>query len=346
MSEERKARIGFIGAGNFATASLYPQLHLCPQIDLVAVCDIDREKADLNARNFGARKAYSDIEEMLDKEEFDGVFCIGSAPQQYALAPQVLKRGIPVYVEKPSANTSAEARELAELAEAHSTWGQVGFMKRFAEIYNMAQDVISRPEFGNISIVKTKFSQGPYPQLWGIDSAKRSFLIGQICHICDLTRYFGGEVDTVSAMYHEVTPNQFAYIANLKFTSGAVGIFDWNTLASKNVRDLDEELEVVGLESHLICRDMLTLNWQPREDWTKVAPNTGRYLHSFTPAWAGLQSAQFFGYAGEVAHFALKCIGEAEGGPDLWDSYHALRIGEAVYDSSHSGRPVKLKVHD
>lgn len=89
---------------------------------------------------------------------------------------------------------------------------------------------------------------------------------------------------------------------------------------------------------------MLTLDWQPREDWTSVAPNTGRYLHSFKPAWAGLQSAQFFGYAAEVAHFAHKCIGQSEGGPNLWDSYHALRIGEAVYDSSHSGQPVKIEL--
>jgi predicted dehydrogenase len=343
MSEARKARIGFIGAGGFATHSIYPQLHRCPEIDLVSICDLDKEKAELNARNFGARRVYTDIDEMLDKEELDGVFCIGSGPQQFALAPKVLTRGLPVYVEKPSANTSAEARELAELAEKHNTWGQVGFMKRFADVYTMAKDVMSKPEFGEVSLVKTKFSQGPYPALWGMDSPKRSFLVGQICHICDLTRYIGGEVETISAMYHEVTPEQFTYIANIKYKSGALGIFDWNTLAAKNFRDIDEELEVVGLESHLICRDMLTLDWQPKEDWTTVAPGSGRYLHSFRPAWASIYSPRQFGYTGEVAHFALKCIGLAEGGPDLWDSYHSLKIGEAVYDSAESGLPVTIE---
>jgi predicted dehydrogenase len=344
MTEERKARIGFIGAGGFATNSLYPNLHLCPQIDLVSICDIDREKAERNARNFGARRVYTEIDEMLDKEELDGVFCIGIAPQQYELAPKVLSRGIPVYVEKPSANTSAQARELAELAEANNTWGQVGFMKRFAEVYTMAKDVLSRSEFGEISMVKTKFNQGPYQQIWGIDSPKRSFLIGQICHICDLSRFFGGDVQTISAMYHEVTPTQFSYIANVKYTSGAVGMFDWNTLAAKNFRDIDEELEVVGLETHLICRDMLTLDWQPREDWTTVAPRAGRYFHSFKPGWVGTTfTNRTYGYAGEVAHFALKCIGQAEGGPDLWDSYHALKIGEAVYESADSGQMVDIE---
>lgn len=344
MSEERQAKIAFIGAGNFATGSIYPQLHLCSQIDLVAICDLDREKAELNARNFGARRVYTDIDEMLDKEDLDGVFCIGIAPQQFELAPKVLSRGIPVYVEKPSANTSAEARELAELAERHGTWGQVGFMKRFADVYTMAKDVLARPEFGEISIIKTKFSQGPYPPLWGMDTAKRSFLAAQICHICDLARYIGGEVQTVSALYHEVAEMRFAYMANVKYASGAIGNFDWNTLAAKDFRDIDEELEVVGVDSHLICRDMLSLDWQPREDWTKAVPRAGRYLHSFKPGWVGTSfTNRTYGYAGEVAHFALRCIGQAEGGPDLWDSYHALKIGEAVHDSAESGLPVTIE---
>ncbi len=345
MTEERKARIGFIGAGSFATRKLYPNLHLCPQIDLVSICDINLAAAEHNARNFGARSVYTDIDEMLDKEKLDGVFCIGSGPQQYELSPKVLTRGIPVFVEKPSANTSAQARELAELAQNNNTWGQVGFMKRFAHVYKMAKEVISRPEFGEISMVKTKFSQGPYSQIWGIDSAKRAFLIGQICHICDLSRYFGGEIESISAMVHEVTDTNFACVANVKYRSGAVGVFDWNCLEATNFRDIVETLEVVGFESHLVCRDMLEFEWQPREDWSKVNPAHGRYLKSFRPAWAGMQSDRLFGYTDEVAHFALKCIGEAEGGPDLWDSYHALKIGEAVYDSSHNGRSVTIEPH-
>jgi predicted dehydrogenase len=131
-----KARLAFIGCGSFATSRLFPQIPLVPEIDLVAVCDTVREKAERNARNFGARRLYTNLHHMLDKEELDGVFVIGPAPQQYELAPHVLKRGIPVYVEKPSANTPAEARDLTEIAETNSTWGQCGFMKRFADANN------------------------------------------------------------------------------------------------------------------------------------------------------------------------------------------------------------------
>ena len=64
MSEDRKARLAFIGAGGFATGSLYPNIHKVPQIDLVAVCDLDEARAARAARNFGAREVYTDADEI------------------------------------------------------------------------------------------------------------------------------------------------------------------------------------------------------------------------------------------------------------------------------------------
>ena len=220
MPSSRQARLAFIGAGAFATSQIYPAIPLIPRIDLVAVCDLDRDKAERNARNFGARRVYTEIDAMLDTEKPDGVFCIGAAPQQYELAPKVLDRGIPVYVEKPSANTSAQARELAELAEAKGTWGQVGFMKRFADVYRMAKEIVARPEFGPLLQVKIRFAQGPYPQIWGIDSAHRSMLIGQLCHIFDLARFFAGNPKRVHALFSQASPTQFGWLVSVEYEGG------------------------------------------------------------------------------------------------------------------------------
>ena len=345
MSTERRARLAFIGCGSFATASIFPQIPLIPEIDLVAVCDIEEEKAQRNARNFGARRVYTDMEKMLDTEELDGVFTIGPAPQQYQLAPVVLRRGLPVYTEKPSANTSPEAKELAELAEANGTWGQVGFMKRFADVYLIAKEVIARSEFGGLHVLKVKFGQGKYPQIWGIDSAKRAFLIGQCVHIFDLVRFFGGDVRAVNALYYEVGPQNFSYLINLEFVNGTVGHMDINTLDSKvGTRDVIETLELIGMETHVVCEDMMKVTYQPHEQWTEAAPRLGRYNYSLEPSWTGLGKSQTnFGYTGEVRHFARRCLGLETSGPDLWDSYKALTFGEAVYKSSHGGGRVLVE---
>jgi myo-inositol 2-dehydrogenase / D-chiro-inositol 1-dehydrogenase len=344
MTEQRRARLAFIGCGSFATSRIFPQIPSIPEIDLVAVCDLVREKAERNARNFGARRVYDDMEQMLNAEELDGVFCIGPAPQQYEIAPKVLRRGLPVYVEKPSAVTAAQAREMAEIATAHGVWGQVGFMKRFADVYVIAKEVLGRPEFGDVHVVKCKFGQGAYPRLWGIDSAKRAMLIGQLVHIFDLVRYFGGDVRAVHAMFRPVTEGNFAWVVNLRFASGAIGQLDINSLDTKSAfRDIIEELEVIGLNTHVTCEDMLRVRYQPQEDWSKAVPHAGRFEYAFNPSWTGVgNSLKMFGYQGEVQHFARRCLGLVQSGPDLWDSYHALQIGEAIYESAESGRVVEI----
>jgi predicted dehydrogenase len=344
MSDDRKARLAFIGAGGFATASLYPNIHKVPQIDLVAVCDLDEDKAQRNARNFGAREVYTDADRMLDEQQPDGVFVIGPGPMQYEVAPVVLERGIPVYVEKPSANTSPEARELAELAEANDTWGQVGFMKRFCYVYRMAKQIMQKDEFGDLNTLTIHFGQGPYPQIWGIDSARRAFLIGQLCHIFDLTRFLGGEVASLSTLYREVTDTQFAYLVNLQFESGAIGQLDLNALETKQgFRDIREWVKLVGFESRIEIDGMQSIKWQPPEDWMEFEGRTGPFTYNLDPAWTGIADSKAnFGYLGEVRNFALRCLGEVDDGPDLWDSYESLRLGEAVYEATQTGETVEL----
>ncbi len=339
MSDARQARLAFIGAGGFATSSIYPAVPQLPVIDLVAICDIDRAKAERNARNYGAKAVYTDLDEMLDKEQPDGVFCIGAAPQQYELAPRVLKRGIPVYVEKPSANTSPEAKEMAEIAEAHGTWGQCGFMKRFAYCYTIAKEILAKPEFGDLHIVNAKFGQGPYPQIWGIDSAKRAFLIGQCCHIFDLCRFFAGDPKSVSAFIRQVSDTQFTYLINVEYANGRIGHINLSALEhTDGFRDIFEHLELAGVGTNIVVDDMGKLRWTPKEDWSKSVPQTGRYEHVYEPSWTGTSNSLLKnGYVGEVENFALSCIGERTTGPDLWDSYWSLKFGEAVYKSAHNG---------
>ncbi len=344
MSEQRKARLAFIGCGGFSTASLFPNVPLAPEIDLIAACDVDRAKAERNARNFGARQVYDDLHQMLDNEELDGVFVIGPAPLQYELAPNVLKRGIPVYVEKPSANTSAEARELAELAEAHGTWGQCGFMKRFAYCYRVGKEIQAREEFGPTQIVNVKFGQGPYPQIWGIDSYKRAFLIGQCVHLFDLARFFGGNVKSIGAVMSEAGESRCAYLVNVEYAGGAIGQININCYETAvGFRDIQERLEVCGLGCSFTCHDMRTVRYLPKEGWSGLIPNTGPFSLDYNPAWTGASNSRDqLGYLGEVRHFAQRCLGLVDHGPDLWDSYEALRIGEAIYTSAHGGGTVTI----
>lgn len=345
MSEQRKARLAFLGCGGFCTASILPGVARSELIDVVAICDLNQQAAEDRARRFGALRTYTDYNEMIDKEELDGVFVIGAAPQQYKLAPEVMKRGLPVYVEKPSANTSYEAVEMAQIAEENGVWGQVGFMKHFCDPYVMAKEIMAKEDFGDPLVVNAKFSQGPYPQIWGIDSARRSFLIGQCVHILDLIRFFGGDVKSVHTAYVEKTPEQFAYLVNVNYANGAVGQVNLNGLESKKgFSDLQERLEVVGDDQIITVDDMLSVSWRAKDEWLEGTTRRGRFVQRWEPATMSMpDSYSHNGYMPEAEHFALRCIGEVDHGPDLWDSAKALAIGEAVYESAQSGMPVAVR---
>jgi predicted dehydrogenase len=344
MAEREQARLAFVGCGGFATASILPCIHQIPEIDLVAVCDVVQARADKAARNFGARKAYTDSDLMLDREELDGVFCIGPAPQQYELAPHVLRRGLPVYVEKPSANTSAEAGEMAELADANGVFGQCGFMKRFSVAYRVAKEILAKDTFGPLRLLTIRFGQGAYPRIWGIDSYHRAFLIGQCVHLMDLARHFGGHVSEVSALFNEGGTDRCAYLANVKFAGGAIGQLNLNCYTSEQAfRDIQERCELYGTNQSVFVDNMRNVRYLPPEDLTTAVPGGGPFPVSLEPSWSNtIEGRAMYGYLHEVRHFALRCIGKVEGGPDLWDSFEALRLGEAIYTSAHEGKPVSI----
>lgn len=352
LSEPRKARLAFVGCGGFTNASIFPCFPMVPRAEVVAVCDIIEEKARAASRLFNACPVYTDMDRMLDEIEVDGVFAIGPAPTQYEVAPRILKRGIPVYVEKPSANTSVEALLMVKVAEDAGTWGQVGFMKRFAPSYQMARAIMHKPEFGQLNMVNCKFGQGPYPQIWGIDSAQRAFLIGQCCHLMDLIRHFGGDVATVQTICREAPQNpddrhvstRISYLTNVTFQSGAIGQLNLNCMEAKHgFRDLDERLELVSMENIVTVHRMCHVTWRKADDWDDTLPLTGWYSLEHDARGLGVWTAhRQIGYVGEVEHFALRCLGEVDQGVsgDLMDSVKSLQIGEAIYESAHNGGKV------
>ncbi len=343
MSEQPKARIAFIGCGGFASNRAMPNIPWIPEIEFVAACDIVRERAEQAQRRWGAKRVYTDLEQMLDKEQLDGVFVIGPAPQQYELAPRVLRRGIPVYVEKPSANTAAQAQELADIARQHNTWGQVGFMKRFSTAYTLAGELIAREEFGSLNMIVGKFSQGPYPDLWGME-AKRAFLVGQNVHLCDLVQFFAGPARRVHALFKEVEHELMGYLANIEFQNGIIGQLNFNTLeAIQPWRDFDERLELIGTGCMVQVDDGLYVEVQGGRDWTRVPGDCGKLHRQWRPTGpAARDENELMGYLGEIRHFARKCIGLAEGGPELEDCVRALKLAEAIYDSACGAKVVEI----
>src|SRR5262249_17328069 len=205
-------------------------------------------------RAFGFERWYTDHREMLEKEQLDAVFVVMHPRLQPALAIEVMESGRNVYIEKPPAKTLDEVRAIRAASHKAGKFCQVGFMKRFSEPYVRARELTRRPEFGRPSVYESrKARNAPYPPVY-------DYLNDFVCHHLDLARYYMGDVEHVYAELVSRTddpqqlnarlferedvyrnwaqvlretphvPQSDGYLITFRFTSGAIGVHNANTL--------------------------------------------------------------------------------------------------------------------
>lgn len=110
-----KVRIGFIGAGWWATSNHMPMLAARDDVELSAVCRLGRAELETVRDRFNFRFATEDYRELLE-QPLDGVVVASPHSLHYTHARAALERGLHVMVEKPMCLHAHEAWELVELA--------------------------------------------------------------------------------------------------------------------------------------------------------------------------------------------------------------------------------------
>jgi predicted dehydrogenase len=112
----KKARIGIIGAGWWATTAHIPAIKSHPGAELVAIQSRERAKAQRIARDFAVEHAFTRVEDLLALPDLDGVIVSTTPNVHHQQAKAALESGRHVLIEKPMTFTVAEAQELVELA--------------------------------------------------------------------------------------------------------------------------------------------------------------------------------------------------------------------------------------
>src|SRR5918995_236185 len=126
-------RTAVIGAGNIGRT--HCRVYKAnPLAELMAICDMDRTRADAAAHELGI-KAYYDVEELLKGEQLDMVSVatagVENGSHHYAPAMQVIGAGKHVLVEKPISNNLAEAKEMVAEARKRNVSMAVDLNHRF-----------------------------------------------------------------------------------------------------------------------------------------------------------------------------------------------------------------------
>ena len=308
-------RVGFVGCGNHAVHSLYPCLGWAP-VDLAAVADLDNGKAQRVARQFGARRSYTDYRRMLDEMDLDAVLACGPPELHRDVALDALDRGLPVWTEKPPAPTLEETQAIAERAQEKGKLVQVGFMMRFAPAYLQLKRIMASEEFGRPTLIEGKYCS------WNVPD-HRHHLIYYGVHIIDLFRFLMGDVAEVHVMKCE-REGQFANAISLRFESGAVGLLNFSSQQPR----VQERVEVTGEGTVAIVDNRLNLEYHRR------GGNTFGDTTSWRPDWAipNLPNNSLYlqGYMGEIRHFAECCLEGREPSPSIEDGVKCMELVDRI----------------
>lgn len=168
---ERRARIGVVGAGWWATTAHIPALLANQRAELAAMCDADAERLAAAAGAFGIERTYTDLAAMLEQERLDGAIVVTSHASHYPLARLCLERGLHLVVEKPLTLSAADARDLVRLAAAQERQLIVGYPYSYSRHALRAREVLASGDLGPIQLVSCVFNSNCIDLLRGVDQS-------------------------------------------------------------------------------------------------------------------------------------------------------------------------------
>jgi UDP-N-acetylglucosamine 3-dehydrogenase len=225
-----KLAAAVIGAGAIAHHCHLPGYQRHPDCELVALADIDAQRAAQAAQKFAVQRCYSDYRRMLDKEKLDMVSVCTPNYLHREMAEQVARRGINLLLEKPAALSVADALAIQNAVHAGGAQGMMAFTHRFFAGNVRAKQLLQEAAIGEPFMLRVRFAhRGPQPGWamsdWFYRRAKSGggALLDMGIHAMDLCRYFIGPVGSVWAMVGtlrkpiEVDDNA---VLGLQFASG------------------------------------------------------------------------------------------------------------------------------
>lgn len=225
MSE--KLRIGQIGCGGNGTGHLEAG-RVSGVVEPVAVCDIIAERAESRKEKYGAKAAYLDYRELLQRDDVEAV--VISVPNyiHHEIAIAALQAGKHVLCEKPMTIKADWAEEMVKTANASGLVFQVGMTSRFRPEAQWLKKYVAAGNLGEVYFGRARYVRRSGIPGWGSWFTRKEQsgggpLIDIGVHVLDLTWYLMGCPKPVS-----VSGACFSALGHRKKGVGSWGRVDWD----------------------------------------------------------------------------------------------------------------------
>lgn len=313
----KKLRIAVVGVG-FWGRNHVRVLSELPEVEIVAICDTDEQKAKMISKKYGVNM-YTKSIKMYKKEELDAVnICVWST-RLFQESFKALKADKHIFIEKPMANSTNQAKKIIQLSNEKKLLITVGFIERFNPGVNQLKEAISKGKIGSpVSATVKRVSM--WPQRIGDIGVVKDTAI----HDIDMMRFiFNEDPNAVYAragnLRHEIFED-YAQIM-LTFSGGKSAFLEANWLTPYKIR----KLTVTGSEA-LISLDYITQNI--------TIESSGQTL---TPRHRWQEPLKC-----ELQHFITMIQNRSKPKVSGVDGLKALKIAEAALKSAKKGCLVKM----
>ena len=326
-------RVGLLGLGRIGGMHAR-HLTSTPGVDELVVCDALPEATERVAQELDVRGAPSPAALM---DAVDAVVVAAATDAHPALVLEAVRRGLPVFCEKPVARTLEEHAQVLAAVEGTDVPVQVGYPRRFDAGYTAARSAVRSAELGWLHTVRaTTLDPAPPPAAYVAISGG----IFRDCSVHDLdaVRWVTGrEVTQVYATGSNRGDALFAELGDVD-TAAIVLTLDDGTLAlvsnsRYNARGHDVRLEVHG------SKDSVAVGLEDRLPLRSVEPGVnfpaGVPYDFFRDRFAAA-------FRAEMGAFLQVAAGSRPSPCDVADALETARVAEACVLSLQQRRPVPL----
>jgi UDP-N-acetylglucosamine 3-dehydrogenase len=317
LKVSRMVKVAVIGAG-FWGVNHARVLSEIKDSELVAICDVDIERARKAASKYNIGSCYSDFHEMIRVEKPEAVTICTPSTTHAEITVACLNRGLDVLVEKPMAATVEDATKILETEERVGRIVMVGFIERFNPAVRLALNLLAENEIGQVILLYGR-RIGWWPERIGDVGVVKDTAV----HDIDLTLKLFGEIpEAVSARagrlkhVHEDHAQIF-----LSFSKDRSALIEANWLTPRKKR----EMQITGESGVVTVRFIEQEVVVEKEDQLRM-PNL-KYMEPLRL---------------ELEHF-ISCV-KSSSHPDVdsRDGFRAALLADAILHSAETNRQIRI----
>lgn len=185
---------------------------LGPQkVNLVATCDIDKEKLLYTQRQWGIEAVYLDYKELIQKEKPDIIVVATWTQTHKDIVVFAAQNGVKgIVLEKPMATDLESSNEIIKACTIHQVKLVINHERRWDPLYRKAKEIVDNETLGSLkSIYCNVFSRSAPKGAW--ESVLEDFgggpLLHDGTHLVDMIRYLSGEIVSINGYVRRENPD-------------------------------------------------------------------------------------------------------------------------------------------